>query len=65
MGRSEGTDYGLYVADRHDDSVYRYDLAGNLVGAFSLVNDNGHVSGITTDGSFIWAADRGGGGRGR
>lgn len=50
----------LWVADKSDDMVYKYDLAGVPLSAgdFALAADNRDPEGITTDGSSIWVVDR-------
>ena len=47
----------LYVVDRSDDQVYRYDSSGALVSTFGLADGNGDPEGNTTDGSSIWVVD--------
>ena len=47
----------IWVMDKNERKVQKYDLLGNSIDDFHLTNANKDPRGITTDGSFIWVAD--------
>ena len=48
----------IWVVEKEDQAVYKYDPSGNLLSSFGLVAANANAEGITTDGSSIWVVDK-------
>jgi len=49
----------IWIVDKGDDKVYKYDMAGNIVTSWATGPGNTFPNGVATDGSNIWTGDSG------
>ena len=47
----------IWVLDRNQDEVQKYNMTGTLISSFQLTSANSDPEGITTDGSSLWVVD--------
>ena len=53
---TDGTN--IWISDRYDVAIYKYDMDGNYVSTIDNSGDYSYIYGITTDDTYFWLIDR-------